>query len=308
MTEAIIGLSASEQQLVAAAGDVCTASDTNTLFGANSDLPMLLVESAHCRAVISLYGAQLLSFAPAGQRDFLWLSPLERFQPGQAIRGGIPVCAPWFGVNRRENSLPKHGFLRNRRWILQSFNAADEQVELSLAYQSTEEDLSLFAWPIRAELRIILGRELEQVLSISNLGESAMPLSFALHSYLSVSDVGEAKVCGLDQQMYLDNCQGLSAFVQSGEVSFPGEVDRVYESQQSAQQLVDGQRTLSISGVDCETVIVWNPGAELAQQMADVGAYHKDYVCVERGRAFADEVILGAGERHEAVMRLASVD
>jgi glucose-6-phosphate 1-epimerase len=274
----------------------------------SADLPVLECISETCRAVISLQGAQILSFRPSGKDELLWLSPLSSFRVGDVIRGGIPLCLPWFGVNRRQVDLAKHGFARTQLWTLDDVQQAeDDKITLQFGFSPTKDDLAVFLFPFRAQLDVTLGDELHLKLSIINQGRETMPLSFALHTYFAVGDLGRVKIDGLSGSAYLDNCQGLAKFVQSDPLVFDKEIDRVYEGLGGSQSILDAGRRIDIGGVGCDTVVVWNPGAELAGKMADVGSHYLDYLCVERGMAFDDEQLLAAGGVTVAEMTLSSI-
>ncbi len=278
----------------------------NSLFSGAGDLPILECTTAKCRALIALQGAQLLSFCPTGEDDLLWLSPLESFEPGKAIRGGIPLCLPWFGLNRRAPELPKHGFARNQSWTLDDVAESEGgDLRLSFKFQPCAEDLAIFPWSFTAQLDVLLSDTLQLTLNVSNEGDKAMPLSFAMHSYFAVSALAELKVAGVTGVEYLDNCQQLNRFRQDSDLRIAGEVDRVYESVVGEQIIHDCGRQIVIGGAGCDTVIVWNPGKILAETIADVGSHFDEYLCVERGMAFADELSLAAGEQHQATMTLA---
>ena len=279
----------------------------STLFSGNGDIPILECITPKCRALISLQGAQVLSFCPKGEDDLLWLSPLETFRSGAAIRGGIPLCLPWFGVNRRDPTLAKHGFARSQCWSLENVaEAEDGALHLCFVFQPGADDLEDFPWLFTAQLDVRLSDSLQLSLSLKNESAEAMPLSFAMHSYFAVSALSELNLDGIAGAEYLDNCQQLNRFRQDEILHFIGEVDRVYEGLAGEQRIEDRDRQIIISGDACDTVVVWNPGVELAQTMPDVGAYYSDYLCVERGMAFADEITLAAGDRHQAVMKLAA--
>lgn len=285
--------------------DCITLTDTTALYGSEVGLPCLSVRTPIFHAVVALQGAQVFSFQPEGEEEWLWLSPLARFIPGEAIRGGIPICAPWFGVNRREPTLPKHGFLRNRDWQLAG---ADElmnhTVRLRFTCASTPEDLAQFAWPFTAELDIYFSDQILMALRITNHGESPMPLSFAFHSYFRVADVAEVSVAELAGKRYLDNTDRLQEKVELGPLCFSGEVDRVYPGVGGVQTMMLGGKQLHVDGYHTDTAILWNPGAELAAGMADVGEHFRDYVCLERGMAFDDEVRVPAGSSYRGVMAI----
>ncbi|CAA0115091.1 D-hexose-6-phosphate mutarotase [Zhongshania aliphaticivorans] len=272
---------------------------------ATAEHPVLECVTSKCRAVISLQGAQLLSFIPTGKQELLWLSPLATFKPGDAIRGGIPLCLPWFGLNRRQPELPKHGVARTQFWALDDVSQDDDEtLNLRLVFNPSSDDLEMFPYPFSAQLNVSMGDALRLSLVIKNEGAYAMPLSFAMHSYFAVSDVRAVKIEGVEGREYLDNCRDLARFVQDESLQFDGEIDRVYETVGGCQAIIDGSRQIKIDGSACDTVVIWNPGETLAGTMADVGSYYRDYVCLERGMAFGDELELAAGDVARATMQL----
>lgn len=281
-------------------------SDSRAEYGSDYALPLLRVDTPQCRALLALQGAQLLSFVPAQGRDWLWLSPAAEFAPGKAIRGGIPLCLPWFGVNRRSPSLPKHGWLRQRDWQLrEAVGHENGDVSLCLATASLPAEWRDFPWAYEVEVTYRLGRQLRCELRLRNCSDTVMPLSFAMHSYFA-AEIDQAEVYGLGRGHFLDNTDGLQVKQQTEPQRFDGEVDRVFEGVGGTQRLQTGEQLLSIQGEGCDTLVIWNPGASLAAGMADVGRGYRDYVCVERGMAFADELALPPGGDYSAVMMVSA--
>ncbi|MDI3323076.1 D-hexose-6-phosphate mutarotase [Pontibacterium granulatum] len=269
-------------------------------------LPLLQISNQSCDAIIALQGAQLLEFTRKDGTNLLWLSPHAIFAEGKAIRGGIPVCLPWFGINHQDPSKPKHGFVRNQDWHLIAIHEPDtETTELVFAYTACEEDLKLFPHAFSAQLTLRLSHLIDIQLQVSNHSDSDAEFSWALHSYHPVETLADAGVSGLAGLNYLDNLQGLKSVNQAGDIRFHGEVDRVYESVPTRQQIT-GTPNLTITGENCPTAIVWNPGAANAAAMTDVGEeIHQQFICVERGAAFADSWILGSGESRSARLQIA---
>lgn len=286
-----------------------TLTDSNRRFNHSEPaLPLLQVSNRCCEATIALQGAQLLTFKRKQGSELLWLSPNAIFTPGKAIRGGIPVCLPWFGVNQNNPSLPKHGFVRNQAWILSAIDETEaDRTRLVFCYQSSSEELTLFGAEFHVELEMTLGETIELTLTLHNCADHAATFSWALHSYHPTADLSQVRIKGLDNHTYLDNLQGLKPCEQEGDVCFSGEVDRVYESVPAVQQ-VYGLPSLRIEGSNCDTAIVWNPGAENARSMSDVGALiHEQFICVERGSAFANSWHLEPNERKSAHLQISEI-
>ncbi len=292
-----------------------SSTDSETLYGSKEKCPLIEVNSPLFHAVIAPQGAQLLEFTPKFQgkkseAPWLWLSPKAIFSEGKAIRGGIPVCAPWFGVNPLDPQKPKHGFVRTQPWaLINIIESKNGSVELNFQFTSSESDLPLYPHRFQLDLKIMLSDHIKMSLTALNLSDSHMPFSWALHSYFCVEKLQDVHVSGLDKHQYLDAANRdeagkFSVKHQQGDIYFKGEVDSVYEDV-GIQQTIIGTPTINIKGENCPTAIVWNPGAKLAEQMNDVGIEHyEDYICVERGAAFNDSWSLSPGSSKTATLLL----
>ena len=154
----------------------------------------LNISHAHCQARVSLYGGQVLSFKPTGHKDVLWLSEQASYQAGKAIRGGIPLCWPWFGFNDKQTAaqqknkvVANHGFARQLPWQIESINADEEGVTLVLVLKGKNQHS---IWPNAYQLiqTLFFGKSLKQSLAMSNLSQEDAQYSAALHSYFTVSN------------------------------------------------------------------------------------------------------------------------
>lgn len=269
-------------------------------------LPVLRLDSALCTAVLSLHGGQLLSCVPAGQpHDLLWLTPTPRPAP-QAIRGGVPVCWPWFGREGVAADAPQHGTVRTRAWtLLDAHQQADGTAVLTLA----PPDQAHPSLRLRQTLR--LGQGLEQVLDTHNTGQAPAPLTQALHSYFLVGDARAARLHGVDGLAYQDKYDG-ALHRQHGDWSLreprdPGRSDRIYQAAAGHYRLHDPVlgRTLEIATGGSASVVVWNPGADGTAALGDVPAgAARGFVCVEAANAGADARVLAPGARHALWQRV----
>ena len=289
--------------------------DSKTLYESLEKCPLIEINTPLCHAVIATQGAQLLEFTPKcegekSEAPWLWLSPKAVFSEGKAIRGGIPICAPWFGVNPLDPLKPKHGFVRTQPWaLINIIELKSGSVEFSFQFTSSKSDLPLYPHRFQLDLKITLSDQIKMSLTALNLSDSNMPFSWALHSYFCIDKLQDVHVSGLDKHQYLDAANrdesgNFSVKHQQGDIYFKGEVDSVYEDV-GIQQTIIGPPTINIKGENCPTAIVWNPGAELAEQMSDVGIEHyEDYICVERGAAFNDSWSLAPGSSKTATLLL----
>ncbi len=276
-----------------------TSSDQAFPDSNGSGLPILRVNTAACNALIALQGAHLLSFQAKNAQPLLWVSPNCDFTPGVALRGGIPVCLPWFGPNALDPKKPKHGFARNRDWQLSDAAiAADGSVKLVFSFNSPANEL--FDFNFAAQLIMTLGKAIKLDITITNTDTRAFDCSWVLHSYHPVNSLQDVRVLGLANKTYLDNLESHAAKTQQGDVNFPAEVDRVFPGVQNAIAIA-GSPSIQINHHNCPSVVVWNPGATNAAKIADIGAGNEQhYICVERGAVLAEKWNLAAGESKSA--------
>ncbi|SDJ89554.1 D-hexose-6-phosphate mutarotase [Microbulbifer yueqingensis] len=276
-----------------------TYTDSGALYN-KPGLELVVVESERCRAVLALQGAQLLEFQARDRAPMLWLSPRAYFQEGVPIRGGIPLCMPWFGPGR-ESGLPKHGVARTRPWQLQSARECENgSVELVCTYNHTGDEMFT---PFRCTVTMTLADTIALALELENTAGASAEFSWAWHTYFAVDDVRATRVLGLEKTDYLDNTRGLERGRQEGAVTFPGEVDRVYEDAGPAQR-IDSASPVTTRSENCRSVITWNPGPQLAASMDDIGEHFGQFVCVEHGNAFANSWRLASGELAHARLEL----
>lgn len=285
-----------------------TFTDAQAVYGSEQALPLFVVKHPLCEAVLSLYGGQLLEFKACDEQPLLWLSPLTPYREGASIRGGIPVCFPWFGV-ADDQALPRHGFVRNRLWSIREMSEDEQGVNLSLHYVSSNDDLALYPYQFEIVLDFSLSQHLSIDLTVQNLSDKTMPVTWALHTYLAVNELKDARVEGLDGREYLDNTRDLSRHIQNGPLSFDREVDRVYTGLSSAPVLkdIDNGRALAATAQNAPSAIIWNPGAALADSMPDVVAGFNGFVCIERGAAFDDRLALASGDSLKATIGFETV-
>ena len=264
--------------------------------------PCIEVSNDRASALISTYAGQVLSFRPKGLADdLLFLSERAYYQQGKAIKGGIPICWPWFGADPDGLGRPAHGFVRNRQWsVLGAETSNGAETKLVLGLQDTPETREI--WPQAFELRleIVVGSSLGLTLITKNRGEQAFTLTQALHTYFKVGEVDRVKVLGLEGKDYLDKVDHGNRKTQTGAVQIGDEVDRVYVDVDGKLIIQDPvlQRQISITSSGSKTAVVWNPWIRIAAEMADLE--DEDYrrmLCVETANAAQDIVDLApAGE------------
>lgn len=265
--------------------------------GTHHGFDALLVDTPHATAAISVFGGQVLSFVPAGGRDVLWLSPLAA-EPPTPIRGGIPLCWPYFGREGQSDDVPSHGYARTARWTLAAGRATDEGVELTMHPVGIESFT-----PLRLSMTIRVGSSLQTTLHTHNPGAEPMILTEACHNYFRASDAAAVRVEGLAGLTYLDKFDDLRPHEQDGDWRLPPvtpRCDRVYPDAGGRYRLVDPGygRVIEVTAHGARTAVVWNPGPDAESGMADVGAHWPEFLCVEAANAGPDVVEVAAGATH----------
>jgi glucose-6-phosphate 1-epimerase len=269
--------------------------DTVTLREMKPGFPVLEVSHDLCTGSVALLGAHVMEWIPAGQKPVLYMSADAVFEEGQPIRGGIPVCWPWFGGRE---GLPGHGFARLRFWELTRAVDSAEGVELEFHLRGSGD----IGWPhaYALTLTVKMGKTLAISLEMTHLGESSVAITAALHTYLSVGAIEHTVVQGLEGTRYLDTLEDHQVKQQEGEVDFDREVDRIYDSE-GAVQVVDKtwKRALDVGKSGSRATVVWNPWIEKSQRLADLpdDAYH-GFLCIEAANTGEDLVVLKPQETH----------
>jgi glucose-6-phosphate 1-epimerase len=272
------------------------------------DLAMIAIDNDQASALISVYAGQLLSYRPAGEPyDLMFLSDKAYYQPGKAIKGGVPVCWPWFGADPEGLGRPAHGFVRNRPWqVLNTEACADGATRVTLGLSDDADTRSLWPQAFDLSLTITVGTSLSLELATRNKGLHPFVISQALHTYFAVGDIGQTRVLGLADTNYLDKVDGGTIKTQSGAVTIDAEVDRIYTDVAPALVIEDDalERRIHIDFSGSETAVVWNPWAKIAAEMADLDDDdYRRFLCVETVNAADDVITVPDGEECRLVAR-----
>lgn len=270
-------------------------------------LPVAHVATPFAEAEISLQGAHLLTWTPKGEPPVVWLSPQAKFVPGKSVRGGIPVCWPWFGAHPAEASYPAHGFARTQMWEVIAASH-DEASGARLVFELKLNDMARMQWPHPFHLRLVMtiGRELAMELTTRNTGNSAFTIGEALHTYFHVGDLNAVRVTGLDNTDYLDKVRDFNRFRQDGAIQVNAEIDRVYVDTTAECVIHDAHlgRRIHVGKSGSLTTVVWNPWVEKCAQMGDMGEEgYRRMICVESANAHDNVLTLQPGESHTLGVR-----
>lgn len=266
------------------------------------DMPVALIDNGLCEAEISLYGGHVMSFTPDGEEDLLWVSSKSIYEEGTPIRGGIPVCWPWFNSHPSEPDVFSHGFARRNPWVvMDSATEDDGSTVLLFALDGEANTRPGWPYPYHAELCITAGRELRVELKTENKGDDPIIISNALHTYFNVADASKIIISGLDSTEYGDDVDSGKMKLQSGDITISGEVDRNYRSTTEECIITDPgkDRKISVKKEGSLTTVVWNPWIEKAHGLKDFGdEEYLNMVCIEAVNAFDDCRKIEPGESH----------
>lgn len=274
----------------------------------NGGLPKIHITSPSAAAEIYVYGAHLTSWIPAGHDEVIFVSGKSHWADGNAIRGGIPVCFPWFRAKADDPSAPSHGFVRTKEWNVDSVSTGpDDSVRIGFSTESDESTRRWWPFDFRLDYRITVGLNLRLELEMRNKGQSALRFEEALHSYFVVGDVERVSVNGLDGVAYLDNRDGNREKRQSGDLRIAGATDNAYANATGPLEIEDPvlNRTLRTTKWNSAATIVWNPWREGAAALADLGDEEwRRMLCVEGGNILNAGVKLQPGAIHTMAIEL----
>ena len=287
----------------------------------HKELIAVAVANRSATARVFLQGAQLSQYQPTDSAAIIWNSEHNDYRTGSALRGGIPICWPWFGDLARNpgklkdalpdintDSAPAHGFVRKRYWQLDDITIVDEYTtQLLLTLSVSPEDYP--GWYHRCDLSLFIevGKSLTLKLATLNQSDRPLPLSQALHSYLAVADIDEAAISGFENSDYLDCLEdSWPVKKQQGAIGFDREVDRIYQSSPQPIILDRGTDRVDMTSAGSNSTVIWNPWIEKSQRLSQFD--NQDYrrmLCIETANVDSDIVSLAPGQSHSLQLTVA---
>ena len=265
------------------------------------------IDTPLVEALVSLHGGQLLSFQTKGQEPLLWLSPAAHFKAGVAIRGGVPLCWPWFGPWRGEGALPQHGFARLRDWVVLNTQVqADGSVRLALGFEDDLETRQIWPHPFRLRLDLRLDTQLTLELTVENTGTQALTWSGAFHPYLRSPDLSRCRLRGWQGLEFRHNPDQTRGLAGGEDLPLGQALDRTYFNAPDRCELMDdaGRTLTRFEKWGARDGVVWTPGPNPSKSPADLPPeLWKEFVCVEALNS-ADGVVLEAGASAKLGLRL----
>jgi glucose-6-phosphate 1-epimerase len=283
-------------------------------FNATDDLIVADITNQHAMVSIALQGAQVLSWvvkredkrgAERGaneQQPLIWLSDEATFIAGKTIRGGIPVCWPWFGAHPDREDYPAHGFVRAAVWdVVETSTTAAGQTNVVFRLPQTQVPLALWSHNTELELHVSVGATLELNLITRNHGSETVTISQALHSYFAVSDIKDVTVKGLEGCQFIDALDDWQRKVEITPICIDAEIDRIYQNTKPVCSLEDKgwQRRINIETNNSRSTVVWNPWIDKSARLGDMGeGGYSNMLCIETGNIGDYCVSIAAGAEH----------
>jgi len=298
--------------------DTIDINQLNTDFGIGNELvflegkgglPFIKVNNNAASALISIYAGQVLSYKPVDEtEDFLFTSENAFFQNGKAIKGGIPICWPWFGAAPEtiENiKLPNHGFVRDHYWsVVSAEKIKNGDTRIKLEFVDTDETREIWPYQFYLTLEIYIGESLTLELLTKNTGNKAFVMTEALHTYFNVGDAAQVEVLGLEKTEYLDKSQDFIKVCQIGAIKLSKETDRIHVDVEHDLTIKDPafNRKIKIVSLGNKNVVVWNPWEKGSKEIIDLEKEdYKRFICVEIANAATDIVELSPGEKYQLI-------
>ena len=259
------------------------------------------VTAADAAAEMYLHGAHVVSWRPADAEEVFFVSRDTRWEPGRAIRGGVPICFPWFGNRADDPGAPAHGFVRTRGWQLESIVQEGGAIAVSMFTESDDETQRVWPADFRLVHRATFGSTLTLELIVTNTGSAPMRFEEALHSYHRIGSARAVQIGGLDAVTYRDKADSNREKTQRGDIAIISETDRTFLNASGPIEVTDPvlRRRIRIAKDDSRTTVVWNPWIEKARALPDLADDEwMRFVCIETSNVAPFAVDLAPGHQH----------
>ena len=267
-----------------------------TITNGRGGLPKITLTTGISTAEVYLHGAHVTHFQKKDESPLLWMSAFSQFASGKAIRGGVPICFPWFGPRE---GLPAHGLARITTWELIETRAnPDGSVVVRLRLPTSAVDAHSFRGNV--EFVVTVGDTLTIELQVANTGGELLSFEECLHTYFTVGDISTASIAGLRGAEFLDKMDGGKRKRESDKtIRINAEVDRVYLDTEGSVEIHDAtlRRVISVEKSGSTSTVVWNPWIAKSKAMPDFGDEEfKQMVCVEAGNVAQNKITLPPGK------------
>lgn len=248
------------------------------------------IDTPKCSGSFFLLGAHIAEFQPKSQHQpILFMSKEAVYEVGKPIRGGIPICFPWFGPNKSDSSAPAHGTVRTVVWDVQETKLTDSSVLVTLGLRSA---------PYRLSLTVVFGETLDVTMLVRNETATEQTCEVALHTYFQLGDARQASIIGLERTEFRDQLTGLIHPPTGAAIQFTEETDRVYRGGVPSVTIKDpaNSRSIHVRPRNSQSTVVWNPWIAKSQRMSDFGDDEFERMCcVETANVAPHNWVIDAG-------------
>jgi glucose-6-phosphate 1-epimerase len=258
------------------------------------------VKTTQCSAQFFLQGAHVTHFQPSHTVEpILFMSQEAIFEPSRPIRGGIPICFPWFSAHPTDPSLPAHGWARILPWQVSSARQTQTTVEVTLT-------LNQDSWQLTYQLQF--GATLQACLAVTNKASTLRTFEVALHTYFQIGAIEQTKISGgLSELPYYDQLDASTHPPQAEAIYFQAETDRIYHGSATKIHLHDqaNERIIDLSSSHSQSTIVWNPWIAKSKRMSDFG--DQEYLrmcCIETANVRNNQISIQPFESHRTSLEI----
>lgn len=276
-----------------------------TLITGKGGLPAVKVENASATAEIMLLGAHLISYVPTQNSELIWMSAASRFEDGVPIRGGIPICWPWFGKHQDEpDTMPMHGFARHTTWQFTSaVDDGDGKTIVTLTLNDSPESRKLWDYSFKLEAIFTVADTLAVELVTYNTDAKPFVIAQGIHTYFQLDNIEKIAITGFDNKKFFDKVGGANDIktMTAGPFEIHAEVDGVFKDAPGPFHIIDSlkKRDIEITTQGSNSAVIWNPWKERSAVLPDyLPTAYLDMVCVETCNALEDARTVQPGESH----------
>ena len=274
-----------------------------TFTAGNGDLPCITLTSKLANATIYLQGGHITHWQPTGEKPVLFMNSKSFFEDGKPIRGGVPICFPWFGAHPTNEKLPAHGIVRAKQWEVESITQ-DPVGNVIVTLLTKSDQASYDLWPFKFELRhiITVGSTLNLNLQTQNTDDKEFKITQALHTYLAIKNIHNVQIAGLEGCPYFDKVATANTHAPQSPLHLTGEFDSVFCDTQATCRVIDPDmgRQISVAKTGSDSTIVWNPWISKSAKMQDMADHEwPQMLCIETANAGHNIITLKPGDQHE---------
>jgi len=283
-------------------------------------LEAIKVEHPLFTATLLLQGAQLIEFTPSScNNNLLWLSDTVEYKLGKPLRGGIPICWPWFGnmdknptkiQQQIQGEASAHGFARSMPWQVNSITESCHHVEIILQLTNNQQTQTLWPFEFNLQARFVFTNTLEVELTTTNTGAKTFAISQALHTYFPTDDITKTYIHNTHGSRYIDALDNWKEKKQNGRIGFSEETDRLYffnaDKLDTYELRIESPNTqLVLKNTQSKSAVIWNPWIEKSKRLSQFSPQDYQHMyCIETANVMSDHKMLTPNQQQSLKFEL----